>query len=98
MRHSDISDDVATKLAVKAEEMLKEIQELQRIFDIRRDEESARWHTIRNLGEIWTILNDLSPDRLRGYGQMKTEESKLLTVYLRKMNAMRDDMERMLSK
>jgi len=29
---------------------------------------------------------------------MKTEESKLLTVYLRKMNAMRDDMERMLSK
>jgi hypothetical protein len=86
VRNSDISDDVGSKLTVKAEEMLKEIQELQRMFDIGKDEESVRWHAISNLGQIWTILSDLSPDKLRGYGQMKPEEGKLLAMHLNKMN------------
>jgi len=96
-RHSDINEAVASKLTVKAEEMLKEIQELQRMFEIGKDDESTRWHIISDLAQIWTILSDLSPDKLRGYGQMKPEESKLLTMHLDKMNAMREDMERMLS-
>src|SRR5208282_6795562 len=57
-RHSDINEAVASKLTVKAEEMLKEIQELQRMFEIGKDDESARWHIIGNLAEIWTILSD----------------------------------------
>jgi hypothetical protein len=97
VRHSDISEDIASKLAVKAEEMLKEIQGLQRRFDIGKDDESTRWHIISDLAQIWTILSDLSPDKLRGYGQMKLEEGELLTMHLDKMNAMREDMERMLS-
>jgi len=97
IRHADISEDVASKVTVKAEEMLKEIQELQRMFEIGKDGESTRWHIISDLAQIWTILSDLSPDKLRGYGQMKPEESKLLTMHLDKMNAMRENMERMLS-
>ena len=96
-RHSDINEAVASKLTVKAEEMLKEIQELQRMFEIGKDDGSTRWHIISDLAQIWTILSDLSPDKLRGYGQMKPEESKLLTMHLDKMNAMRENMERMLS-
>jgi hypothetical protein len=96
-RHYDLSEDVASELTVKAEEMLKEIQELQRMFDIGRDDESARWHIISNLDQIWTMLSDLSPDKLRGYGQMRPEDGKLLTMHVDRMNALRKDMEKLLS-
>ncbi len=77
--------------------MLKEIQELQRMFEIGRDDESARWHIISNLDQIWTMLSDLSPDKLRGYGQMRPEDGKLLTMHVDRMNAIRKDMEKLLS-
>jgi len=96
-RHYDISEDVASELTVEAEEMLKEIQELQRMFVMGRDDESARWHIIGNLAEIWTMLSDLSPDKLRGYGQMRPEDGKLLTIHVDRMIAIRKDMEKVLS-
>ena len=96
-RHYDLSEDIARELTVKAEEMLKEIQELQRTFEIGRDDESARWHIIGNLAEIWTMLSDLSPDKLRGYGQMRPEDGKLLTMHVDRVNEIREDMERLLS-
>ncbi len=97
VRHSDISDRAASRLRAKAEEMLKEIEELQKMFEIGEDEESTRWHIINELNQIWTILSDLSPDRLRGYGQIPPEESKLLTMHVDRMNAIRKDMEKILS-
>jgi hypothetical protein len=96
-RHSDISGHAANQLTVKAEEMLKEIQELQRMFEMEKHDESTRWHIISDLSQIWTILSDLSPDRLRGYGQMQPQEGKLLTIHVDRMNAIRKEMERMLS-
>ncbi len=96
-RHYDISEDVASELTVKAEEMLKEIQELQKMFVMGRDDESARWHIISNLAQIWTMLSDLSPDKLRGYGQMRPEDGKLLTIHVDRMIAIRKDMEKVLS-
>ena len=96
-RHYDLSEDVASELTVKAEEMLKEIQELQRMFEIGRDDESARWHIISDLAQIWTMLSDLSPDKLRGYGQMRPEDGKVLTMHVDRMNAIRKDMEKVLS-
>ena len=95
-QHSDISEDVASPLTIKAEEMLVEIQELQRIFEIAKDDESVRWHVISYLNQIWTILSDLSPDRLQGYGQMEPEEGKLLTIHVDRMNEIRKDVENLL--
>jgi hypothetical protein len=97
IRHSDISKEVASQLTVKAEEMLVEIQELQRIFEIGKDDESIRWHVFSCLSQIWTILSDLSPDSLQGYGQMLPEEDKLLTIRVDRMNEIRKDMEKLLS-
>ena len=96
VRHSDLSGPAANKLAVKAEEMLKEIQELQRIFHIGKDTESTRWHVVSDLNQIWSTLSELSLDRLRGYGQMQPEESKLLTTHVERMNAVRKEMEQVL--
>ncbi|MGA3405238.1 MAG: hypothetical protein ABSD49_05880 [Candidatus Bathyarchaeia archaeon] len=96
-RHSDISPYVATQLTSKAEEMLNEINELQKVFNVGKDTESVRWRIISDLTQVWTILSDLSPDGLRGYGALQPEESKLLTMHVDKMNAIRNDMERLLS-
>ena len=43
------------------------------------------------------MLSNLSPDGLRGYGGLQPEESKLLAMHVDKMNAIRIDMERLLS-
>lgn len=97
VRHSDLGGQAANKLTVKAEEMLKEIQELQRLFVIETDHESIRWCVTNDLNQIWSTLSELSPDRLRGYGQMHPEESKLLAKHVDRMNALRKEMEQILS-
>jgi hypothetical protein len=97
VRRSDLSNAAASKLTVKAEEMLKEIQELQRMFEIGKDTESTRWRVVSDLNQIWSTLTELSLDRLREYGQMQPEESKLLTAHVERMNAVRKEMEQVLS-
>jgi hypothetical protein len=96
-RHSDLSPYVAAQLTNKAEEMLNEINELQKVFNVGKDTESVRWRIISDLTQVWTMLSDLSPDGLRGYGGLQPEESKLLAMHVDKMNAIRIDMERPLS-
>ena len=97
VRHSDINDDAANRLIVDAEEMLREIQELQKVFNIGKDPESIRWRIITSLNQIWSILSDLTPDRLLGYGQLKAEESKLLTTHVDRMQTLAENMQKMLS-
>ncbi len=97
VQHPDISDAEANTLTVKAEEMLKEIQELQRNFNVGKNEESIRWKVICDLHEIWTMLSDIMPDRLHGYGHVRPEDSELLTMHIERMNAIRKEMENALS-
>ena len=97
VRHSDINDDVATRLITEVETMLREIQELQKTFNIGKNPESIRWRIITSLNQIWTILSDLTPDRLLGFGQMEAEESKLLTTHVSRMHAIAENMQKMLS-
>ena len=77
--------------------MLNEINELQKVFNVGKDTELVRWRIISDLTQVWTMLSDLSPDGLRGYGGLQPEESKLLAMHVDKMNAIRIDMERLLS-
>jgi hypothetical protein len=98
VRTSDLDDHSANELAGNAQKMLGEIQELQRKFEIGTDTESARWHIVNDLNQIWSTLSELSEDRLRGYGQMQPEESKLLANHVDRMEAVRKDMERTASR
>jgi hypothetical protein len=77
--------------------MLREIQELQKAFSIGKNPESIRWHIITSLNQIWTILSDLTPNRLLGFGQMEAHESKLLAMHVGRMQAAAENMQRMLS-
>jgi len=97
VRHSDINDDVAVQLISEADGMLKEIQELQKAFNIGKNPESIRWRIITSLNQVWTILSDLTPDRLSGFGRMEAGESELLSAHVNKMHAIAEKMQNMLS-
>jgi hypothetical protein len=94
---SDLDDHVANELAGNAQKMLAEIQELQRKFEIGTDTESARWRIVNDLNQIWSTLSELTEDKLRGYGRMQSEESKLLATRVERMESIREDMERIAS-
>jgi len=98
VRSSDLGDHAANELAGNAQKMLAEIQELQRKFEIGTDTESARWRVVNDLNQIWSTLSELTEDRLRGYGSMQPEDSKLLAKHVGRMEAVRKDMERIASR
>lgn len=93
----DIDDTTANELADKAREMLEEIQKLQDTFDIEKDVESPRWHVVNDLNQIWSTLSELSEERLRGYGQIQPQESRLLATHVARMMAIRKEMEKIAS-
>jgi len=97
VRSSDLDDQAASELTSNAQKMLAEIQELQRKFEIGTNTESARWRIVNDLNQIWATLSELSEDRLRGYGQMRPEESRLLATHVERMEAVKKDMERIVS-
>ena len=97
VRSSDLEDQAADELAGKAQKMLSEIQELQHKFEIGTNTESPRWRVVNDLNQIWSTLSEFSEDRLRGYGQMRPEESKLLATHVERMGVIRKDMERIVS-
>jgi hypothetical protein len=97
VRSSDLDDHAANELTGNAQKMLAEIQELQRKFEIGTNTESVRWRIVNDLNQIWSTLSELTEDKLRGYGHMHPEESKLLAKHVDRMEAVRKDMERILS-
>jgi hypothetical protein len=97
VRTSDLDDHAANELAANAQKMLAEIQALQRKFEIGTDTESVRWRIVNDLNQIWSTLSELSEDKLRGYGSMQPEESKLLASHIDRMEAVRKDMQRIVS-
>ena len=97
VRSSDLDDHAANELTGNAQKMLAEIQELQRKFEIETNTESVRWRIVNDLNQIWSTLSELTEDKLKGYGHMQPEESKLLAKHVDRMEAVRKDMERILS-
>jgi hypothetical protein len=97
VRTSDFNGHAASELEGNAQKMLAEIQELQRKFEIETATGSARWRIVNDLNQIWSTLSELSEDKLKGYGHMQPEESRLLASHVDRMEAVRKDMERIVS-
>jgi hypothetical protein len=97
VRTSNLNDQAANELASNAQRMLEEIQELQRKFEIGTNTESPRWRIVNDLNQIWSTLSELSGDRLKGYGQMRPEESRLLANHVERMEVIRKEMEHIAS-
>jgi len=97
-RSSDLDNRTANELARNAKDVLAEIETLQHNFEIGKDTESPRWRIVNDLNQIWSTLSELSEDRLQGYGQMRSEESKLLAKHVGRMEVVRQNMEKIVSR
>jgi len=66
--------------------MLEEIRQLKEIFNLEKYETSLRRLVYSTMIEIWTILEDLRPERLaKAYGRISDTDKKLLETHILKL-------------
>lgn len=81
----DVDPQTKKKILNVATSMLDEIRQLKEKFKLERDEKSlSRW-VYSTLIEIWIILEDLRPEKLKAYGQMSDMDKKLLNPHILKL-------------
>jgi len=93
---NDVDPRSAKKLLNLTESMLDVIRQIKEKFDLGSNQESIRSLVYSRLSEIWTILEDLRPEKLKAYGQMSKADSELLRLYILRLLGMLDDIFRLL--
>jgi hypothetical protein len=93
---NDVDPRSAKKLLNLTESMLDVIRQIKEKFDLGSNQESIRSLVYSRLSEIWTILEDLRPEKLKAYGQMSKADSELLRPYILRLLCMLDDIFRLL--
>ena len=94
---NDIDKETARQLTEKAELMLDDIREFDNAYKLEKNLESTRWRLTTSLSEIWSILNELTPEHLRGYGTMTPEEDNELKARIDRTLAVCNEMRNILS-
>jgi len=94
---NDIGEEDGRQLIEKSHLMLNYIRELEKIYNLEQNLESRRWRLLTDLSEIWTVLNELAPEQLRGYGTMTHGDDKLLTDRINKILTLCNEMRNILS-
>jgi len=94
---NDIDEETARQLTEKAELMLDDIREFDNAYKLEKNLESTRWRLTTSLSEIWSILNELTPEHLRGYGTMTPEEDNELKARIDRTLAVCNEMRNILS-
>jgi hypothetical protein len=93
---NDVDPRSAKKLLNLTESMLDVVRQIKEKFDLGSNQESIRSLVYSRLSEIWTILEDLRPEKLKAYGQMSKADSELLRPYILRLLCMLDDIFRLL--
>jgi|SRR5208282_3351413 len=94
---NDIGEENGRRLIEKSCLMLNYIRELDKKYNFEQNLESRRWRLLTDLSEIWTVLNELTPEQLRGYGTMTRGDDKLLTDRINKILTLCNEMRNILS-
>ncbi|MGO9644152.1 MAG: hypothetical protein ACLPY5_05335 [Candidatus Bathyarchaeia archaeon] len=94
---NDIGEENGRRLIEKSCLMLNYIRELEKKYNFEQNLESRRWRLLTDLSEIWTVLNELTPEQLRGYGTMTRGDDKLLTDRINKILTLCNEMRNILS-
>jgi hypothetical protein len=90
----DVDPQTKKKILNIATSMLDEIRQLKEKFKLERDEKSLSHWVYSTLIEIWIILEDLRPEKLKAYGQMSDIDKKLLEPNILKLLKMLDEIYR----
>jgi len=94
---NDLTEETTRQLAEKSKLMLTEIGELEQAYNLDQTIESTRWRLTNSLSEVWSILNELTSDQLRGYGTMTPMEAEALTNRISKITTLCNEMRNILS-
>ncbi|HKM77268.1 MAG TPA: hypothetical protein VJZ32_12715 [Candidatus Bathyarchaeia archaeon] len=94
---NDIREEETRQLIEKSGILLNEICELGKAYNLEQNVESTRWRSLNDLSEIWTVLNELTPKQLGGYGTMTQVDNDMLTDRINKMLTICNEMRTILS-
>jgi hypothetical protein len=88
---NDVDQRSAKKLRKITTSMLDVIRQIKEKFELGSNQESVRRQVYSRLSGIWTILEDLRPEKLEAYGRMYKADSELLGPYILRLLSMLDD-------
>lgn len=94
---NDIPEESIRKLIEKSELMLTGIRRLEQTYNLEQNIVSTRWRLMNSLAEIWSVLNELTPERLTGYGSITAGENDTLTMRINEILALCNDMRTILA-
>ena len=76
--------------------MLNENKPIKEIFEIKFKDIKLRAEISAELGEIWIILDDLIPERLKAYGKLSVSEKTLIEPPVLSLLNKLDELHRLL--
>lgn len=71
--------------------MLDEIRKIKKKFLLEPDEETITSHVLGHLNDVWTILEDSTPDNMRGYSRISELDNELLSPHILKLHYTLED-------
>jgi hypothetical protein len=88
---NDVSPETRRKVLAMTQIMLDEVERIMKKFDLESKEESVRRNILGVLSEVWTILEETRPERLKAYGSLSEREAELLVPHVQKLRRILDD-------
>jgi hypothetical protein len=88
---NDIGPETKRKVLTMTKTMLDEIEQIMDKFNLESKEESARRNIRGALSEIWTILEETRPEKLKAYGSISERDRELLTPHIQRLQRILDD-------
>jgi hypothetical protein len=91
-RVNDIDQMTATRILSGVETMLQEIRHIKKEAKLETREKSVRREINSLITEIWTLLQDLRPEKLKAYGPLTERDKELLKFHVQELLRIVDDM------
>jgi len=77
--------------------MLEEIRRMKETFELEADERNLKAEIGAALTEIWIILVDFEPEKLRGYGYLSESEKALIETHVSILLSKLDELVKLLN-
>lgn len=90
---NDIDQMTATRILSGAQSMLQEIKRIKEEAGLETREKSIRKEVYSLILEIWTLLQDMRPEKLKAYGPLSKRDKELLRPHIQELLKMVDDMD-----
>jgi len=88
---NDMNPEIKARILSITETMVHEIKRIMDEFSLESREESARNNVQGALSEIWSVLEDSRPERLKTYGNMSKRDRESLRPHILRLQETLDE-------